>query len=139
VNTEHPLDPRYLRFQGIVIATTVLAGFVFGYAWVLPALALVMAAAGIGGRPANVVYFVYDIAVAPRLSPHGADEDAGLVRFSIVLAAVVLSASTALLALGLGGIAWVLALILAAIEAVSAVAAIPLGRFIYERFPRRGR
>lgn len=137
MTAEHPLDPRYLRFQGGLIATLLLAGFVFSAEWVLPILAAALAAAGLAGRRGNVLYFAFDVLIAPRLPASDEQEDRTMVRFTTLFAASVLAVATALLALGLGGIAWILALALAAVEAISAVAAIPLTRAIYERFRSR--
>lgn len=137
MSIEHPLDPRFLRFQGGVIATALLAGYVFGAEWVLPILAVALAAAGLAGRRASVFYFAFDVVVAPRLEASTEREDSGMVRFSTLFAAAVLGVSTALVAVGLGGIAWILALLLAAVEAISAAASIPLTRAIYERFKSR--
>lgn len=121
------------------MATVLLAGFVFGNAWVIPGLAAILGAAALLGRSGNLLYFIFDTAIAPRLDAPGTLDDQGTERFSTLLAVAVLVVATALLAVGLGGAAWALAVALAVTEAVAAVAGIPLGRAIYTRITGRRR
>lgn len=132
------LDPRYVRFQQGVVAVVLLAGYVFRTDWVIP---LTAAALGIGiVRPsANVLAHVWDTLVAGRLDPPRTLASPDEVRFATLFVVALLAIATALLAVGLGGLAWLLAVVLAGSEAVGAVAAIPVGRALYELLRRRGR
>jgi hypothetical protein len=131
-----PVDTRFVRFEQGAVAVVLLAGFVFRTDWVVPVTAAVLGVGVVDAR-ANLLVRLWDALVRARLGPPEASTDAAEARFTTLFAVAVLAAATALLAVGLGGLAWLLAVLLAAAEAVGAVAAIPLAHLLYERLTRR--
>ena len=128
-------------FVVYLIAVLLLAGYVFGIIWVIPGLALVLAAAlGFGAR-ANLFGRLFQALFADRLKPSTASAENGAVaRFSELFAVAVLSVATLLVVIGLGGLAWVVALVEAGICALHASTGVSVEAAVHDRiFGRRGR
>ena len=132
-----PIDARRVRFEQGIVAVAILAGFVFRVPVVLPFLGAVLAAGAILGPRANPLHRIYDTILAPRLGPALHVDDPGEARFADVLGVAVLAAASICLLVGLGGLAWILALVQAVASALRATAGIHVGSPLYRRIRRR--
>jgi hypothetical protein len=112
-------DQRKVRAEQAVVAIALLAGFVFRVAWVVP-LVVVVVALGVARPESNVVWRLWDAAVASRLRGGAPSEDPALVRLESLVVAVVLTLATAGFAAGLEALGWFLALLVAVHGAVAA-------------------
>jgi uncharacterized membrane protein len=139
-NPPEPLvDARSVRFELAAMAVLLLGGYVFGILWVIPALAVLLAV-GIGfGARANLFNQLFQALIAARLKPSTATESAILVRFSEVFAVAMLTVATLLFAIGLSGLAWVIALIEAGICALHATTGLSVEAAVRARLFERGR
>jgi hypothetical protein len=132
---ERQIDARATRFELVAMAVVLLGGYVFGVIWVIPVLAVVLAA-GLGfGSRANLFNQLFQALIAGRLKPATATEPETVVRFSELFAVVLLSAATLLLAAGLSGLAWLVALIEAGVCALHAATGVSLELAVRERLP----
>jgi hypothetical protein len=114
------VDARAVRFELAAVAVVLLGGFVFRVMWVVPGLAIVLAA-GVGfGARANVLRQIFAVLTEGRSRAVTATESARAVRFSELFALATLSLATLVFALGIGGAAWLVALIEAGVCAVHA-------------------
>jgi len=134
-----PLDVRRVRFERAAIAIVLLAAYVFRQGWLIAAVAAVLGVAAAGGPSTHLFYFLFDVLVAPRLGPPREFEDPVERRFASLLAVAVLSAATFLWAVGVGPLAWALALAEAAAAAVEATTGVSVGKLLYARLRERRR
>jgi hypothetical protein len=133
-----PIDARSARFELAVTAVVLLGGYVFGIIWVVPILAAVLAIAfGLGAR-ANLFDQVFQALIAGRLRPPAASEPEIRVRFSELFAVVVLTVATLLFAVGLSGLAWLVAVIEAGVCALHAATGISVEGALRDRLGGRG-
>lgn len=132
------IDARAVRFRQGVVAVVLLAGFVFRSDWVIPVLAVLLLAAAASPR-LDAFAIAFEAVVASRLSEAQLRDDASAVRFDALATGIVLGLATGVLALGLSGVAWLLALLVAAVDALGAVAGISLAGVLYERVVARRR
>lgn len=132
-----PIDSRRVRFEQGIVAVAILAGFVFRVPLVLPALGAVLAAGAILGPSANPFNRAYDTLLAPRLGPAVHVDDPGEARFADILGVGVLAGASVCLLVGLGGLAWILALVQAVASALRATAGIHVASPLYTRLRRR--
>lgn len=132
------VDARSVRFELAVLAVVLLGAFVFRIKWAVPALAVIVAV-GVGfGARANLFRRVFAAVTAGRLGPATATEPARAVRFSELFAVAMLTLATLVFALGVGGAAWLLALIEAGVCAVHATTGISVEAAVRQRlFGRR--
>jgi Domain of unknown function (DUF4395) len=121
-----PADAGALRFEQAIVALALLSAFVFRLAWVVPLVGVLILAALIGGHAGNVFARVYDAALAPRLGPRAGDETPADTRLTRAVEVVLLAAGSLLVVLGALGLAWVFALVVAAITVVAATTGINL-------------
>jgi hypothetical protein len=133
------VDARSARFELGALAVVLLAGYVFGIIWVVPALAALLAA-GLGfGARANVFNQLFQALVAGRLKPATDTESESTVRFSELFAVVVLTVSTLLYVVGVSPLAWLVALVEAGICALHATTGISIEGAVRRRLrDRRG-
>jgi hypothetical protein len=109
-----------VRFELAALAVVLLGAFVFHIPWVVPALAVIVAV-GVGfGTRANLFRQVFAAVMEGRLGPATATEPVKAVRFSELFAVAVLTLATLVFALGVAGVAWLLALLEAGVCAVHA-------------------
>jgi hypothetical protein len=134
------VDARSARFELAAMAVVLLGGYVFGILWVIPGLAVVLAL-GLGfGARANLFNQLFQALIEGRLKPATAMEPALQVRFSELFAVAMLTAATLLFAIGLSGLAWVIALIEAGICALHATTGLSVEAAVRTRLvERRGR
>ena len=132
-----PIDPRGPRFNQAVLATALLAGFLVDWRPVVPLFALVLLlGAGLGPRYGPFLA-LYAKVIRPRLSPPKELEDPRPPRFAAAVGVVFLTAGSLAFAAGHAGLGWGLALIVAALAALSAVTGICVGCEIYLLLARR--
>jgi hypothetical protein len=132
------VDARAVRFRQGVVAVVLLAGFVFRSDWVMPVLAVLLLAAAASPR-VDAFAIAFEAILASRVGTAQLRDDASAVRFDALVTGIVLGLATGTLALGLGGVAWLLALLVAAVAALGAVAGISLAGVLYERVVARRR
>ncbi len=126
-----PIDPRGPRTNQAVLATGLVLGFVFGQVWVAPLFAVVLfLGAAFGPRYGPVLRFYAEV-IKPRLAPPSAVEDPRPPRFAAAVGVVFLSAATLAFALGATVVGWGLALVVAALAALSAVTGLCVGCEMY--------
>jgi hypothetical protein len=119
--------------QGVV-GVALLAAFVFRVPWIVPGLALVLAAGALAGPRVNAFHGVYERWIGPRLPGRtavaGSDDApiaAATVRAQDALGAVILGAASLAFLVGIGLVGWLLALGEAVIAIVAATTRIHLG------------
>ena len=132
-----PIDPRGPRFNQAVLATALLAGVLVDWRPVVPVFALVLLAGAAFGPRYGPFLALYAKVIRPRLAPPRELEDPRPPRFSAALGVVVLTAGTLAFAAGAPGLGWGLALVVAALAALSAVSGICVGCEIYLFLARR--
>jgi hypothetical protein len=128
------VDARSARFELAAITVILLGGYVFGIVWVIPALAVVLAA-GLGfGRRANLFDWIFRVVISDRLRPsQTATEPAGAFRFSELFAVVMLSVATLMFVTGLKLLIWPVALAEAGISALHATTGLSVEAAVRDR------
>jgi len=134
-----PIDARMPRFNQAVLAVALLVGFVFRLEWVIPVWAVVLFLGAAFGARYGPFLRIYADVIKPRLGPPPELEDPRPPRFAATVGTVFLAAGTLALVGGLDGLAWVLALIVAALAALAAVTGICVGCEAYVFIKRRSR
>jgi cytosine/uracil/thiamine/allantoin permease len=132
-----PIDPRGPRFNQAVLATALLAGFLADWRPVVPLFALVLLAGAALGPKYGPFLAVYAKVIRPRLAPPRELEDPRPPRFSSAMGVAFLGAGTLAFAAGAAGLGWALALLVAALAALSATTGICVGCEIYLALARR--
>ena len=135
-SSHRPIDPRGPRFNQAVLATAVLAGFLFDWRPVVPIFAAVLLLGAAFGPRYGPFLRLYAEVIRPRLAPPAELEDPRPPRFAAAVGVVVLSAALAFLA-GWPGVGWGLALVVAALAALSAATGLCVGCEIYLSATRR--
>ena len=135
--THAPIDPRGPRFNQAVLAVALFGGFLVDWRPAVPLFALVLLAGAAFGPRYGPFLALYAKVVRPRLSPPRELEDPRPPRFSAALGVVFLAAGTLAFAAGSPGVAWSLALVVAALAALAAVTGICVGCEIYLLLARR--
>jgi len=137
--TPAPIDPRGPRFNQAVLATALLVGFLVDWRPVVPLFALVLLAGAALGPKYGPFLALYAKVIRPRLGPPREMEDPRPPRFASSVGVLFLGAGTLAFAAGHPGVAWGLALIVAALAALSATTGICVGCEIYILATRRRR
>ena len=132
-----PIDPRGPRFNQAVLATALAAGFLVDWRPVVPLFALVLLAGAALGPRYGPFLALYAKVVRPRLGPPAELEDPRPPRFSAALGVIVLSAATLAFLAGSAVVGWGLALVVAALAALSATTGVCVGCEIYLLLTRR--
>lgn len=133
-----PLDSRSVRFEQSVVAVAILGGFVFRVPVVLPALTVILVTSVIAGPRLNLFVRIYDAVIALRMGTSEHFDDPDEARLSDLVGVGVLGLATVAIFVGLGGLAWILALVQAIASALRATAGIHVGATVHERLRRRG-
>ena len=135
------VDARTDRVSQSAIGIALLAAFVFGFPWVVPAFVLILGIAALAGPRANALNYVFERWVAPRIPSRLSRSEAaateppipyGTVRAQDALGSVVLLAASFAFALGVGMVGWLLAVA----EAVAAIVAATTRVHIADRLRR---
>jgi len=137
-----PVDARADRAVQGALAVLTLGAFVFRVAWLIPILALLVGVGAALGPERNPLHVLFTTAVGPRLRPGPATVPAErvpaeTVRSQDVLAFGLLAVATLCLLIGLGGFAWILAVVEGLIAAVAATTGLHLGVWIRDQLRRR--
>jgi len=131
------VDARTDRVAQGVVGVALLSAFVFRAAWLVPALAVLLAIAALAGPQANGLHRMWERWIAPRL-PRVSDTNTepGIavttVRAQDALAAAILVVATLAFVFGIGALGWLLTIA----EAVIAILAATTGIHVAERIRR---
>lgn len=132
-----PIDPRGPRFNQGVLTVALLGGFLLDWRWVIPVFAVVLLlGAAFGPRYGPVLRFFIEV-VKPRLGPPAEMEDPRPPRFAAAIGVLFLGAASLALLVGAPGVAWALALIVAALAGLAAVSGVCIGCELYLVLARR--
>lgn len=131
------IDPRAPRFNQGVVGVGALASFLVASPWILPPLALFLAAGAFLGPWANPLGLAWRHALVPllRLGPPARLKDAAPVRFAQGVGFVFLAAASTLLLAAPEGVlhlvGWGLVLAVAALALLAAVTDVCVGCTMY--------
>lgn len=131
VSRPKPIDARGPRFNQGVLTLALLIGFVFDWRWVIPIWGVVLLLSATGGSDWGPFLRLYRDVIKPRLGPPNVIEDPRPPRFAATVGTVFLGAGTLALLAGVPGLAWGLALVVAALAALAAVTGICVGCEMY--------
>jgi hypothetical protein len=130
---EPQVDARSVRFELAAMTVLLLGGYVFGIVYVIPGLAVVLAVAlGVGPR-GNLFRRLFEGLTSSRLKPPTALEPADAVRFSELFGLAMVSVATLLWIVGLGPVAWLVALIESGICALHATTGLSVEAAVRDR------
>jgi hypothetical protein len=130
------VDARADRAVQATLAVVTLGAFVFRQDLLIPVLAVLTGVGAAVGPPANALHRVFTTALGPRLKPAQAVVPADTVRVQDVLAFGLLGVASLSLLIGLGGFAWILAVVEGLVAAVAAATGIHLGVTLRDRLRR---
>lgn len=131
------LDARATRFDHSVVAIGLLAGFVFVRPWAIPAAAVVTAlGAGFGPRGAPLVRLFCEV-IAPRARPPEARVNRVEWRAGVALETSVLVGATLLVLADLTALGWILALAVAAVDALDGATGMSASIWVVRRWRSR--
>jgi len=135
------VDARTDRVTQSTVGVVLLAAFVFGFAWAVPAFVLILGVSALAGPRANALNYVFERWIAPRIPRRFSRADPGVVeppipygtvRAQDALGAVVLLAASFAFALGVGVAGWLLTVA----EAVAAIVAATTRLHVADRLRR---
>lgn len=132
-----PIDPRAPRFNQAVLTVGLLAGFLLDLPAVAPLFALVLFLGAAFGPRFGPFLRIYAQFVKPHLDPPAFLEDPRPPRFAATIGVAFLSTSTLVFLAGLPGLAWGLALVVAALAGLAATTGICVGCEMWLFFARR--
>jgi hypothetical protein len=132
-----PIDARGPRFNQAVLAVALLFGFVFKIEWVIPIWAVILFLGAAFGSRYGLFLRIFADVIKPRLQPPTTIEDPRPPRFAAAVGTAFLGLGTISLLLGADGLAWGLALIVAALAALAAVTGLCVGCELYVWAKRR--
>ncbi len=114
-------DARIGRAQQAATAVALLAGFAFRADSMIPIWTLVLGVDALAGHRLGPLARLYGLTLAGRLGPARATHEPGRLRTNALPEVVVLLVASGVYVLGVTALAWVLALVVAAAAAYSAV------------------
>ena len=132
-----PIDPRGPRFNQAVLAVGLLAGFVLDWRPVVPFFAVVLLLGAAFGSRYGPFLRLYAEVIKPRLPAPTALEDPRPPRFAAAVGVAFLGGASLAFRAGAPGLAWALALIVAALAGLSAATGLCVGCEIWLLFARR--
>ena len=142
-NARKMVDPRQPRFGQAVTGLALLGGFLADWPPVIPAVAILLAGASLGGPSWNLYAHAFrGLRRLVRLGPPSELEEAAPPRFANTMGFAFTAAASALLALDLHAAAWTLALIVSALALLAAATGLCVGCELYvasRRLLTRGR
>ncbi len=134
------IDSRVPRVNQAVLASVIAVSFLFRFFWTIPVWALFLLGGVLAGPKGNPVQAIFAYVIKPRLKPPTSLEDPRPPRFAASLGFLFLAASTVAFLAGLSGLAWGLALLVAALATIAAAFNLCVGCEIYVLIMRsRGR
>jgi hypothetical protein len=135
--TPTPIDPRGPRLNQGVLTVALLVGFLADWRPIIPVFAIVLLlGAAFGPRYGPVLRFYKEV-IRPRLGPPDELEDPRPPRFAAAVGVLFLGAASVALVAGATGVAWALALIVAALAGLAAVTGLCIGCELYLVLARR--
>ena len=135
--TPRPIDPRGPRFNQAVLAGGLLAGFLADVRAVVPLFAVALALGAAFGPRFGPFLRLYAEVIAPRLGPPAVLEDPRPPRFASAVGVAFLIAATVAFAAGAPGLAWALAVVVAALAGLAATTGLCIGCELYLLLARR--
>ncbi len=132
-----PIDPRAPRFNQAVLTIALLVGFLADARFVAPVFAGVLFLGAAFGPRYGPFLRVYAVLIKPRLAPPAFLEDPRPPRFAATVGVSFLSVATLAFVAGEPGLAWGLALIVAALAGLAASTGICVGCEVWLFFARR--
>ncbi len=132
-------DPRPLRFEQGVIALVLLIGFTFQVELLIPVVTVVLAVSGAVGPQRAPLPRLFSAVAGDRLEAPGVFVDRQTVRLSVLLQTSALVVASGLVFLGLGFLAWIIALAVVATTAYDAATGGWVEAGLYWRIARRRR
>lgn len=122
-----PIDPRGPRFNQAVLATALLTGFMLDGRPVVPVFAGVLLVGAAFGPRYGPFLRLYAEVIRPRLAPPRELEDPRAPRFAATIGGVVLGLASIAFLAGAPGMAWALALLVAALAGLAAATGLCIG------------
>jgi hypothetical protein len=120
------VDARADRGVQAAISIVTLSAFVFRAPWVIPILAVLLAAGALLGPGGNPFHRIFEGLIAPRASKARTVVPASTIRAQDALGAALLGTATVFLLIGIGAVEWTLALAEAGVAAVAATTGVHL-------------
>jgi Domain of unknown function (DUF4395) len=133
------MDARPARFEQSAVALVLLAGFVFQIELVIPTITVLLALSGALGPRRAPLPRLYTAAARNWLEPPDSLADSQTLRLTVIVQTGVLLVATALVFLGVGGLAWFVALLVAAAATFDAVTGSWIEARLYWQLARRSR
>jgi Domain of unknown function (DUF4395) len=133
------LDSRPSRFEQAAVAVVLLAGFVFQFELLIPVVTAVLALSGAVGPHRAPLPRLYAAATRNVVEPPDTLADSQTLRLTVVVQTGVLLLATAFVFLGLGGLAWFVALVVVASATFDAVTGSWIEARLYWQLARRSR
>ena len=132
-------DPRPLRFEQGVVAFVLLVGFTFQAELLIPIVTAVLAVSGAVGPRRSPLPRLFSALAGDRLEPPDAFVDRQTVRLSVLVQTGALLVASVLVFLGVGVLAWIIALAVVATAAFDAATGSWIEAGLYWRLARRRR
>jgi hypothetical protein len=133
------LDPRPSRFEQGVVALVLLVGFTFQVELLIPAVTALVALSGALGPRRAPLPRLFAAVTGDRSERADTPVDAQTVRLTVTVQTGVLLVASLLMFLGVGGLAWFLALIVTATSAFDAATGSWIEAQLYWRLARSRR
>ena len=137
------VDPRQPRFGQAVTGLTLLGGFLADWPPVIPAVAVLLAGASLGGPAWNLYAHAFrGLGRLVRLGPPAELEEAAPPRFANTVGFAFTAAASVVLAFDVPAAAWTLAVIVSALALLAAATGLCVGCELYvasRRLLTRGR
>lgn len=132
-----PIDPRGPRFNQAVLTVALLGGFLLDLPGVVPVFAVVLLLGAAFGPRYGPFLRLYADVVRPRIGPPPHLEDPRPPRFAATVGVGFLTASTVAFLVGAPGLAWGLAMVVAALAGLAAVTGVCVGCEVWLLIARR--
>jgi hypothetical protein len=133
------MDPRPSRFEQGVVALVLLVGFTFQVELLIPAVTVLLAVSGALGPRRAPLPRLFAAATADVVEPADTLVDPHIVRLTVTIQTGVLFLASVLVLLGVGGLAWFIALVVVVTAALDAATGSWIEARLYRRLsgPRR--
>jgi hypothetical protein len=133
------MDPRPSRFEQGVVALLLLVGFTFQVELLIPAVTVLLAVSGALGPRRAPLPRLFAAATADVVEPADTLVDPHIVRLTVTIQTGVLFLASVLVLLGVGGLAWFIALVVVVTAALDAATGSWIEARLYRRLsgPRR--
>jgi hypothetical protein len=133
------VDPRPARFEQGVVALVLLIGFTFQVELLIPAVTALLAVSGALGPVRAPLPRLFAAVSADWLEPADRFVDPQTPRLTAIVQTGVLLVASLLMFVGVGGLAWFLALVVVVLAAFDAATGNWIEAGLYWRLARRRR